>query len=633
MRRDRHTIQGALPIVARAVGRKLDVTVRIGGTNAYTDGKNIQLPALPLDEDGDRLATLAFGYLEHEAAHVRYTDMDNYKPDSPVHQMFTNIFEDVRIEKALGGEYPGFAEDLRGLTEILVEKGEMGGDLDPNLPLAAKVGNHALLKCRHEVLGPDVLEEPAAQAEESFRDAVPADLADAVDAALAQVEDLESTEEAANLARDVVKLIADEQQQQAQQAMPGGVCGAPQPGGDAGEGEAGSGETGDDVDGEQAGGNAGGSQAGDDGEDSQDGGDTGGGQTGDDVDGEQAGGNAGGSQAGDDGEDSQDGGDAGGGQADYAGDNEARKAAAEMAEALQELLDDNGDSAPKTRCQAAADALKQEASDANQAAGGYGGGGGAGVGEASEPLQVTTSGAAEIASVSAATVALRTRLRGLLAAERLAKRTVARRGKRLSRGRLVKALQGNPNIFVNKTRGVAVNTAVQILLDRSGSMHGEIALARESALACALGLSEIQGVSVAAATFPGDGAVREVTPLTAFGEPVRRTAGRYAAVNATGGTPMLEALLWGVDQLLVQPEPRLMCLVVTDGEPYDRVNTEAVIQRCWAGGIEVMGIGMGRSAHYVESLFPVSAHIEQVEDLAGAMFTMLREALAGRPAA
>ena len=597
MRRDRHTIQGALPIVARAVGRKLDVTVRIGGTNAYTDGKNIQLPALPLDEDGDRLATLAFGYLEHEAAHVRYTDMDNYKPDSPVHQMFTNIFEDVRIEKALGGEYPGFAEDLRGLTEILVEKGEMGGDLDPNLPLAAKVGNHALLKCRHEVLGPDVLEEPAAQAEESFRDAVPADLADAVDAALAQVEDLESTEEAANLARDVVKLIADEQQQQAQQAMPGGVCGAPQPGGDASEGEAGSGETGDD------------------------------------VDGEQAGGNAGGSQAGDDGEDSQDGGDAGGGQADDAGDHEARKAAAEMAEALQELLDDNGDSAPKTRCQAAADALKQEASDANQAAGGYGGGGGAGVGEASEPLQVTTSGAAELASVSAATVALRTRLRGLLAAERLAKRTVARRGKRLSRGRLVKALQGNPNIFVNKTRGVAVNTAVQILLDRSGSMHGEIALARESALACALGLSEIQGVSVAAATFPGDGAVREVTPLTAFGESVRRTAGRYAAVDATGGTPMLEALLWGVDRLLVQPEPRLMCLVVTDGEPYDRVNTEAVIQRCWTGGIEVMGIGMGRSAHYVETLFPVSAHIERVEDLAGAMFTMLREALAGRPAA
>ena len=633
MRRDRHTIQGALPIVARAVGRKLDVTVRIGGTNAYTDGKNIQLPALPLDEDGDRLATLAFGYLEHEAAHVRYTDMDNYKPDSPVHQMFTNIFEDVRIEKALGGEYPGFAEDLRGLTEILVEKGEMGGDLDPNLPLAAKVGNHALLKCRHEVLGPDALKEPAERAGESFRDAVPADLADAVDAALARVEDLGSTEEAANLARDVVKLIADEQQHQAQQAMPGGVCGAPQPGGDAGEGQAGAAETGDDGDGEQAGGSAGGSQAGDDSKDSRDGGDTGGSQAGEDGDGEQAGGSAGGSRAGDDGEDSRDGGDTGGGQADDDGDHEARKAAAELAEALQELLDDNGDSAPKTRCQAAADALNQEASDANQAAGGYGGGGGAGVGEASEPLQVTTSGAAELASVSAATVALRTRLRGLLAAERLARRIVARRGKRLSRGRLVKALQGNPNVFVNKTRGVAVNTAVQILLDRSGSMHGEIALARESALACALGLSEIQGVSVAAATFPGDGAVRGVTPLTAFGESVRRTAGRYAAVDATGGTPMLEALLWGVDRLLVQPEPRLMCLIVTDGEPYDRVNTEAVIQRCWTGGIEVMGIGMGRSAQYVETLFPVSAHIEQVEDLAGAMFTMLREALAGRPAA
>ena len=101
-RHNPNTIQGALPLVARAVGRRLDVTVEIGGSDAYTDGTHIQLPALPLDMSCENMATLAFGYLEHEAAHVRYTDMDNFKPDNGLHQMFTNIFEDVRIEKALG---------------------------------------------------------------------------------------------------------------------------------------------------------------------------------------------------------------------------------------------------------------------------------------------------------------------------------------------------------------------------------------------------------------------------------------------------------------------------------------------------------------------------------------------------
>ncbi|MCY3731980.1 MAG: hypothetical protein OXF98_11615 [Rhodospirillaceae bacterium] len=587
-RHNPNTIQGALPLVARAVGRRLDVTVEIGGSDAYTDGTHIQLPALPLDMSSEDMATLAFGYLEHEAAHVRYTDMDNFKPDNGLHQMFTNIFEDVRIEKALGEEYPGFAEDLRSLTEILVRQGDMGGAQDPDTPLAAKMGEYVLLRSRHEVLGPDALKASAERAEAAFRNAVPPGLATRVGAALGRVRDLESTEDASNLAREVIRLVEEEEEHQREQADRPRIG----PGNGSGQGVSlgvGGDEQGD-----------GGSRSG---EGERQSGDSG----------SQAG-------AGDDhnGKDSQ---------GDGAGQDDAAKAAAEMAEALRQLLQDDGRSGPKGRGEAAAEALGEAAAGAPH----HGAGAGAGVGKASAPLQVKSSGAAELAKVAAATVALRTRLRGLLAAAKQSRRCSARRGKRMDCRRLVKAMAGDPRIFVSKTQGIAVNTAVQILLDRSGTLCNQMALARGSALACGLGFAEIEGVSLATAAFPAhDG---HVVPLTRFGEPVRRTAGRYASLFATGGTPMLEALLWGADQLLVQPEPRKMCLIVTDGVPNNRETTTEVIRRCWEGGIEVMGIGIGGNAQYVSDLFPVSANVNGVNELAAAMFAMLSQALAGRSSA
>ena len=459
----------------------------------------------------------------------------------------------------------------------------MGGAQDPDAPLAAKMGEYVLLRSRHEVLGPDALKESAERAEAAFRNAVPPGLATRVGAALGRIRDLESTEDASNLAREVIRLVEEEERQQREEAD------KPRAGPGNGPGQRVSLGAGDEKgDGE-----------------SQD---------------RDSGSQAGAAGAGDDhnGKDSQGGG---------AGQDDAAKAAAEMAEALRQLLQDDGRSGPKGRGEAAAEALGEAAAGAPH----HGAGAGAGVGKASGPLQVKSSGAAELAKVAAATVALRTRLRGLLAAARQSRRCAARRGKRMDCRRLVKAMAGDPRIFVSKTQGIAVNTAVQILLDRSGSMCNQMELARESALACGLGLAEIEGANLATAAFPAhDG---HVVPLTRFGEPVRRTAGRYASLFATGGTPMLEALLWGVDQLLVQPEPRKMCLIVTDGVPNNRETTAEVIRRCWEGGIEVMGIGIGGNAQYVSDLFPVSANVTGVNELAAALFAMLSQALAGRPSA
>ncbi len=68
-----NTLTNALPIVAAAYGRKFGVNVQVGGSRAGTDGQTINIPGIVEDSI---TKTLAWGYLAHEAAHVRYTDFE-----------------------------------------------------------------------------------------------------------------------------------------------------------------------------------------------------------------------------------------------------------------------------------------------------------------------------------------------------------------------------------------------------------------------------------------------------------------------------------------------------------------------------------------------------------------------------
>ena len=601
MRRTYRTIQGALPLLARAVGRKLDVTVGIGGDSAHTNGSHIQLPSLPIDMPTEELETLAFGYLEHEAAHVRYTDFDDYKPDQGAHRMFSNIIEDIRIEKELGEAYPGFATDLQKLTALLVERGEMGADPTPDASLAQLMGSYVLLRGRHDVLGPDELGDAADKAEKAFRKAVTPGLATRVSAALNEIEGLTSTREAVELARDLLRFVREEQAQQEQQSQPPADSHGQM---SAAGGQSGPGGDGGDADAQPEAGGGSGSK------------DEPAGESDNDRKGDGANsGAADGSATEDD--------PTGQPDAEDESDEEKREAARKMAEALNGLLEDDGMAGPKGPGEAAAEALQQEARQAPA----YG----AGDQRTSQPIVPKGAATAELARVAAATGALRARLQGLLASVKRSSRTPARRGKRFDPRRLIRARTGDPRVFVAKKPGVAVNTAVQILLDRSGSMSRRMKLARESALACSLALEGISGVAVAASAFPGFTA--DVEPLSRFGQTVRATAGRYAAVAADGGTPMIEALLWGAEQLAMRPEPRKVCLVVTDGYPYDRETTAELVRRCWAGNIEVLGIGIGTDPEAMKAVFPVTRVVDSVNDLAEAMFTMLRETLSGRPVA
>ena len=68
-------IMDCLPLLASVLGNQYGVTVEIGGSEAYTDGKTIHLPALPLDSE-PALITMIKGYCDHESAHIRETDFE-----------------------------------------------------------------------------------------------------------------------------------------------------------------------------------------------------------------------------------------------------------------------------------------------------------------------------------------------------------------------------------------------------------------------------------------------------------------------------------------------------------------------------------------------------------------------------
>src|SRR5208283_2481634 len=231
--------------------------------------------------------------------------------------------------------------------------------------------------------------------------------------------------------------------------------------------------------------------------------------------------------------------------------------------------------------------------------------------------------------VSAATHALRQRLAGLLQAQTLCRRYPAPTGRRIDTRRLGRIEAGEARLFRRERAGLKTDAAVQILIDRSGSMGRargreragaprSIEVARASCFATAMALAQVPGVVVAAAAFPGYGEA-EVAVMARFDQRVARQAARFASLEAGGGTPLAEAMLWGAGELFAQRHLRRILLVATDGA-YDAQWGRSVGARLDAAGIETLGIGIGCD---LSPLFARSRPIADLGDLPQAMFDLL----------
>lgn len=624
-------LKQTLAFVARAIGDKMGVQVTFGGGNAFTNGKIINIPNLP--EDSEKAAILARGYIDHEAGHIRMTDFEA-KGSTPLEHALCNVIEDIRIERGMGQRFPGCKTNLGELAELLAKDGKFSPPEEGEiLPVQAFIG-WLLAKLRLEELGQQglqpVLDDCQEVLEETFGDLTPhlEKLADEARVA-------NSTEDSLNASRKILQTLQDwitnppppppqqsengsdsddsEQDDDSQESTscPGGGDGEDQEDKEdqSASGESGSGQDGSDDDS---------GDGSDSGSDSSDGEDAGNGKSSgsDSDDGDSADNSGSGSKdAGDDSGDEQDSSEESDGE--KGGQNGGKGAASEqdVSEIIEKILnaseeDLNGFDIGEM----VAEALSEVSEDAEED------------GMITLPeTEDAKPGHVDLGEVRQATAQLRARLAGLVQASRHKTSHPRRTGRRVDRKALSRIARCDSRIFTSREEKADVNTAVMVLLDRSGSMHGsKIEVARQSVLASALAMEAIDGVSVAAAAFPGVASWDGVVSLTNFGQSPRRTAHKYG-LGSSGGTPLTEALYWAAYQLHSRPEPRKILIVATDGDPNDGSTTSVAIKRLEDSGVEVLGLGILYGG--VQRYFSEHQTIKSLPELPQALFGMLQKKL------
>lgn len=599
-------ILGSLPILAVAYGRRHGVEVIIGGNDACTDGKTIRIPALPLDCD-EALETEALGYLHHETGHIEFTDIDQYQmAETPFIVSILQGIEDVRMEAARNAKYVGSHLTLSRLVKHGVAKGWWGTpETIDHWPPQDVLSFGILMKLRNEVL-----QQPCAEIATLLWERVNSLLGDAgtikLEALLGLVNDLDCTADSLALSRRIATMIEDtaREPESPQQSSPSNDSSQSNDPNQANNGD----------------GQSGGSQ-------SQQGQDQSGTRAGQRQEtGEQSGQGKSKQKRGKEASKKRDGqpdGDAGGGgspQGSPEGKSPDRDALSNALSASADQCKSTdlgttlGKALSKTAAQAVAqDKVNEQVETGNTSV----------AGPVDKPLGVTkrqSIGQGELPEVLASSQQLRTRLAAVLQAQARAKVTHRLTGNRIDGKVIHRLFTNNSRLFKHKEVKRKVNTAGMLLLDKSISMNdgGRMTVARKAALATCSGVSQIPGCKIAAAAFP------EIEILKDFEESERSSAGRFV-INAGGGTPMGKAMVWAATRLAARREERKFLIVVTDGAPGDKELVKRMIKMYAQAGIEVIGVGIKTQA--VHGLFPTAVVIDDLNQLAPALFGVLQHKL------
>ena len=582
----KNPLLGALPILAAMLGQKLGVQVVIGGSRACTDGQTICLPALPPDADAS-LAVLANGYIDHEAAHIRYTDFAAGKPAGLTGHI-ADILEDTRIERLLGERFPGCRHNLAELVAVLEAEETLVPA--PDAPIQAQVSMALVTLLRARLLGQTALSAPAAILEARLDGLLPPGVVTKLLALAFAVEDTTSTAEVIALARRIVAMLEEEAADPPDPPDLQGSSGAsagttPDPQGSSGP------DTGTTPDPQ-------GSSEPDTGTTPDPQGSSGP-DTGTTPDSQGSSGTNTGTVPSPQGSPSSD---------------PRRAQLASLLDATDDAGDYGGDLGQRAAALLNGQAQAHRA-DAVAMAG-------------MEDFPSNHDPQTAAAKARAATAALRQRLGALVQAAHTEATWRTHRGRQLETRDLYRPAVGQSIRFLHQEVREAPDTAIALLLDRSISMRLTIRLATQAILAITLALDTVPGVVCWAAAFPGGEQRESLIPLKTFEERAGRIAGRFR-LTANGGTPLAGALWRAGYELIQRPQSRRLVLVVTDGKPGNAAGVQRILQRCRASGIEVIGLGIGQALADVQEVFGRrdATAITTISELAPKLFAVLAQRL------
>ena len=558
------TLHKAFPIVAAAIGERFGIQVAIGGDQAYTDGKMIQLPAY--NGNDPNYHTVAWGLLAHEAAHIRYSDFTLDYGTSELRRRLAGAIEDVRIEDALANEFPGTRLTLRSVVNYMIDQGKFRSYTTTDHPANVLYG-YVLKRLRVQVLGQIALQPLLTQNEQVLKSLFPPQVMQELNRLLSTVPNgLVSEQDSMDLADRIFTMLNEAE-------LPSND--SPQPTVSPTETEVETEETADkEAEGDSDSNNQTVSES--------------------HVD----------------------------------TDPESKPDIEIPKQIYTDLLDALSTADAADIDQDVFENLKEALAlpdqsmstqlmpvgcepPLNEVAG-------------LKLLNRVTSESRKLrATLQGLVQSERLRhSRSTAHGTRLDTHRLARVGLGEPRLFLKPELKTAPNTAIHLLldRSYSMNAN---LLDPNGKISGtRLSMTLSASVALALALEGVPGVNVGMTAFPGE-AVDSVYRLLNHGQRVTSRASAFT-LRASGGTPMTEAIWFGAAALLRCREPRKVLLVLTDGQPDELASTLDILERCRESGIETVGIGLGLE---VSHLFPKSVRIHALTELRTQLFELSKTLL------
>lgn len=592
---NRNNLFGGLRIVMQALAGKIGIGLTFSGQTAFTDHERINLPVLDhIDDPG--IADLARGYIDHEAAHIRFSDQ------VPM-TLWLNILEDVRVEKAMVAEYPGSERNLRKLVARTKEKDDtafLGVESQP----VSVLQSWALCWGRSQVLKQD-LADYAARMEEAAGRLFGERFCQAFMGILGKLPGCGSTGDCQKLVDEIEELVRENPPPPPLKKQP----------------DKQSGDDRLDFDGQSPGENQENDQgAGQDSGQSQDRDN----EQGDAENKQDDGSNSDGDS---DPAESQEG--QGQSETDIQSDQDDVARRFDIGRIMQDSLNSIANNNPATEDEP--EPANEYDSDFDKDE------------ENSEYLvskkKARQSIFEEVIDAKRMTAQLRAGLTGLLEAVRLRPVRRAPSGHRIAGSsiHLIGCPTPDMRVFRSRQEKRETNASVVILLDSSGSMRGSrIRVARSCTFAIAEVLDSISGIETQVANFPASWCVDD--ELQKDGVRVIKRFGKKPkpvdfGVPPIGNTPICQAMLWGGMQLCNRSQgSRKILLVLTDGDldNWQWPQAHKIVSRLGKAGVEVFAIGIIDSV--VDAWIPAGhgKNISEINELPEAMISLLKGALLDR---
>lgn len=626
------SLNNAFPIVAAALGNKFGVKVKVGGSDAYTDGNTINLPAYNLEDLSYK--DVAWGYLAHEAAHVRFTEFADFRKaaTSPIRRSIVNILEDIRIEKLMQNTYPGTKRTTEKVVEYLIQTGgfQIIGQNEQIHP-ADVLSQFLLFRLRNDVLGQTALASYADTAESLLENTFPVGAVTRLIGLLSEVLQFQVTRDCVRLTDRILRMFEEEQEKarQQQQSNQSQLQGSDDSSSQSQSGQGNTDRSEDSTETSSGNSKQNNQPQGDDSQFDQDTDDS---QSTQDQDAsgqdDQYQSQDAGSQNDADTDDQDQDQDSQSGQShtDSTGssaDDSQDQDSEHTLQALASVLSASEDDIPQDIFEAVQELLGSQSRNSYDAD--------IYMPVAMDPNRNSSVGNDLMNKVLSDSGKIRASLQGLVQSSRCDRSVNKRSGNRIDGRKLSRLIQGDSRVFECRSHKQVPNTAIHLLVDCSGSMNGIystdlnrrlIQLAIESAMALALALEGISGVNPAVTRFPfGDS--DDVVPLLKHGQKVRPNASAFSAVT-NGSTPLHAALWYAASSVIATREERKVIMVLTDGQPDDECAAKAVIKRCESSRIELVGVGICFDTSH---LFDQSICINNVSELRSEMFRISRNLL------